>query len=61
MLISETKVVPYKNFTKCPRCERRMISCAYKNYNSCGDFNFVKVAYYCKVCNILYAIESNTD
>ena len=62
MLISETRVIPYKNHTKCPRCERRMVSCSYKNYLNKGkDWKFVKVAYYCKTCKILFPIESNTD
>lgn len=61
MFISQIKVIPNKNHTKCPRCQRRMVSCAYKNHDTKGGYKYVKTSYYCKTCETLFPIEPNTE
>jgi len=63
MLVSEAKIKPPigKKRATCTRCLRLMISVHYKDYKARGSYKFKRIGFYCKKCDILYPIESNTD
>jgi len=63
MLVSKSKIKPPdgKKRAICTRCLRSMISVHYKDYDGRGNYKLKRIGFYCKKCDILYPIESNTD